>query len=284
MSTQNPGSGFGQMHDALRQSLEGHEELLPLPERNKERFKKILEGKYKFIPKGLNYSSGVKGVNSVSLLAPPEGGRSMQVIVYGEGRDGREIHKTLSLTPEGVKMGWSKELKNIADPEEVMDEILTTLEKMRLDFWVEIEQEILQKGTQEASTSDSEPNERQERTADKSEFERIDFLASQPGALFGFHTKGGVGFNGYRGFVFDGFVILESPFRDNAAYIIDGTPQVPEEGARMTEEQKGAWVKEHMSEVLEKTRGQLRDEGTQRILHQGDWKDRMQQAIAERLR
>ena len=160
--------------------------------------------------------------------------------------------------------------------------MLRIAEMIRIDFWTEIEDNVMKAGTEGPRDGDADP--RKEKGKGKQEdLERIEFLTGQDGAVFGFYTGKGVGFNGYRGFVFDRFVVLDSPEIGNAAYVIEGTPSISTADG-LNDDEKKAWVKEHVtSQTKDKSRQQLRDEGAQQIIHRGDWKTRMQDAIEGRL-
>ncbi len=272
--------------DALNRRFEAAKaaEEREVEKKRKERFDSVLKGKYKFIPKGVNFESEIDGINSISLLAPPEGGASMQAVVFYEGKNGKERHETVSLTPDGKRLGWQKILKGKAEPDDVFNEIMRIAEMIRIDFWTEIDENVMTSGETDPSSGDSVPGEGPEKGKGKQEdLERIEFLTGQGGAVFGFYTGKGVGFNGYRGFVFDGFVVLDSPEIGNAAYVIEGTPNISLEDG-LTDDEKKAWVKEHVtSNTKNKSRQELRDEGAQQIIHRGDWKTRMQDAIDRRL-
>ena len=129
---------------------------------------------------------------------------------------------------------------------------------------------------------------------------REQFLKAQRGARFEFANRK-KGFRGYKGLLFDGFVYLENPFKDNAAFIVDFPERIDFEAIekelamKQSEAGNGAEIsKEDLREEVlgrywkpisdqAQTRKELVALGAQRFIHTPEtWQSNISQAIESR--
>ncbi len=250
----------------------------------KKRFDTVVGKNFYAIPLGCQFKAKTPGIDSFSVLPPASAeARSTAVVVFWNEK-GKEVHETASLTKDG-RVSLPPRLAKKISPDALMSEVLDNLQAVDLDFWVSIDEEILPPGRWlEDRERTEEPRRRpEEPVLDREQVERIRFLREQPGVAFGFLNKREGGFNGYRGFVFcQGFVVLEHPLIGNAAYILDGTPVLPE--GRLDETTKDAFLGKDWMEWLRLSRPEHIALGTTRILHTGvTWKVRLQAELDRRL-
>jgi len=254
-------------------------------------FDETLKGKFDLLPEGLNFRSGLPGVERMTVTTPPRGEKTMayanvvyrppgakapRVFSYSIFGDGRV---SPSLSP-GQRV--PKELAGLRQ-EDVLREVLIDVKKLDLDFWVETDMDV-------APPSDwpvgaGEGAEKREREQVPMDPNRLEFFRKQPGVLFGHVTKKG-GFKDYRVFFFRNFAVIEHPARENAAYFIDFNQPLSEEleKSKMTRGDKMEAVKKYWPDELRITKGEMRQRGYTYVEHRGEWERKMQEELDRRLK
>ncbi len=188
-----------------------------------EKYNALIKERMRELPPGMNFYSQIPGVESITIIKPEKSG-TLNVVVFYQTKEGRQKHETLSIGEKGELFGRiPADIK--ASKEEILDEILNSIDKMGIDFWYAEPQKILNIPDWPALPKEEEGKELKRTIA--SDPRRVEFLRKQPDALFGFY--GQEGFLGYRGFVFRNFIVLEHPKRENAAYFIDFDQPIGEE-------------------------------------------------------
>ncbi|MBU6414621.1 hypothetical protein KGQ34_00005, partial [Patescibacteria group bacterium] len=192
------------------------EELLAQTKRE-QAFKETLAGKFSELPGG-NFVSALPGVESISVTRPvhERANHITADIFYRKPETDKLAHATFTLGEQGRLSGViPKELGNITR-EQIIDEIVDMYRRINLNFWEYLpeEKDIVLSGHEDRGIDGKE------RAPARVDLRRLEFLENQPDVLFGFLQKN-VGFNGYRGFVFPKFFVLEHPVAENAAFFID---------------------------------------------------------------
>jgi len=198
----------------------------------KDSFDKVLDGNFNVFPAG-NYQTNLPGLESISIIRGPENKETgdvgaLNVIIF----DVNHRSVTFSMTADGLLSGklpkdW------MFSREDLYEEILHISGNVCMGFFENIADQLLPPGYWD----DREKKERgggggggwNNEALDP---RRIEFIANQPGALFGFAGINS-GFRGYYGFAFPEIIVLENNKVGNALYIFD----IPEEDRTKFEEQ-----------------------------------------------
>lgn len=255
-------------------------------------FDETLKGKFDRLPSGLNFRSELPGVENITVTTPargekkmayanvvyrPPGSKAPRIFSYSISGDGRIMP---GLSPGQRMPGELADLPK----EDVLREVLDDVKKLDLDFWVETDMDVAPPGEwpadkKEAGGEESRPKEEQLPMDPK----RLEFFRQQPGVLFGHVTQKG-GFKDYRVFFFPTFAVIEHPARENAAYFVDfAEPLDATVGHEMTREEKVTAVQKYWPEELRRTKQEMRQRGDTYVVHQGEWKERMQEEIDRRM-
>lgn len=175
----------------------------------RKRYGKLLGGRWE---------ADLPGIESISIIKP-ESGASLHVLLYSKDFSG---HRDFSLTKNGLygsmpfvlkKMGLTKEMIE-ARAVEILDQVGPA------DIWYDIPEKIF---------SEKDPGSERgpgagERKKILNDPRRIEILIKQEDFLFAFLSE-----NGYQGFVFKNFIVLEHEARENAAFFIDFDEEMSEE-------------------------------------------------------
>ncbi len=265
-----------------------------LKESNRKDAKKLFARGFEILPKGLQFLvEEIDGVKSMSVFPTPNGGKTLVVDIQGEvpRRNGPPmlVHDTYYVDQKGrITPPPERRIPNI-EPEEVLGVALANLSEVDAMHWSETDLALSPEGEQ--TTVPTEKNKQgegdeKEKRGNVIELERVALLAKQPGLLARIVNKM-EGFRGYRLYVFSTFCVMESDMSGNAAYVIDfdeSITQSADEIAAMSAQDRDALIRDLPgAEVITSPRGQKRmASNVLRIVHQGKWQERLQQAIDER--
>lgn len=183
------------------------------------------------------------GIDFISIIKPGKE-NILNIAVFYRNNEGKQKHFSLSMAEEGklsAKLPAELKISN----EQLYDEILDIINKVGMDFWYNEPQEILNVPDWPMPEKEKEGEPKRVIAEDP---RRIEFLRKQPDVLFGFY--GQEGFLGYRGFVFENFIALEHPKRENAAYFIDFREPISKEEAEKIKNSQNC-QKKNTGKILE---------------------------------
>lgn len=234
------------------------------------------------IPKGCKFEPNLEGVVEVTIMPPDEKkAKTVQVILFFHGQNGKEEHETFFLTNEGKINGKiPKELRHLTR-EAITIEILRNLELIQPEFWSEIKTSILPEGDGIPLGPRQEKKEIPKREREQIDPKRLEHIR-QKGARFGGLEK--IGLSGYHVFVFDGFMVLENERIYNAAYVIaipEGTV-IPTANSPK-EDRDAFFALPEIIQLLSQTKQQLiaDKDRTIRVIHSKGWEERLDGIIEE---
>lgn len=266
-------------------------------------FEKSIKDDFDSIPVG-SFKSNLPEINSISFVRPDDGKNKdiLYAAIYSQNKDGKEISHNWAVLRNGhiyPKDKIPSELSKYKQ-EEIALEIVSLLERINPAFIHLTNLDVI---------PDQDEGDSRERTQGPKgppiekpiDLARKEFLYSQRGAKFPF-ANDKKGFRGYQGLLFDDFVYLENPIKDNAAFIIDLPEKVDMEAIekeiaqkKMDEgeiepeiskdELREATLKRYWEPISDKakTRQQLMALGAQRFIHTPEkWQENVRQAIASR--
>ncbi len=185
------------------------------------------------------------------------------------------------------------------DKDELIDDILHTVETVDMSFFENVHGGVLHAG---AEFSEKVPRERLKESMGADPVSsgsiidprRLEFMSRQGKVLFGITDKE-YGFDGYRGFVFPNFVVLESEKVGNAVFFIKlPKPLVIDEKRfnlppekRLTHEERKKILEEYIEQYIGSNKSKLVSMGAERKYHphmsNEEWEVKMQQEIDKRL-
>jgi len=195
-----------------------------------ERFEALLKGKFGQFHGG-NFAANILGlkpiaakVESINIFPSSpdkETGKvkSLNIVVFKPRKEGENIKKqTFSLTDEGRLFRDKKEEDLGIDKKELLDRVLDIAEMVDASFFMDVNENLFPPGER----PETEPLAGKERESSRpvTDPRRIEFMRNQPQVLFGF-VGVNKGFDGYRGFVFPSFFVLENAETQNAAYFFE---------------------------------------------------------------
>lgn len=266
-------------------------------------FEKSIKDDFDSIPVG-SFRSSLPEINSVSFIRPDDGKNKdiLYATIYSQNKDGKGISHNWAVLRNGniyPKDKIPSELSGYKQ-EEIALEIASLLERINPAFIHLTDLDVI---------PDQDEGESREKTSGPKgppiekpiDPERKEFLYSQKGAKFGFANEK-EGFRGYQGLLFDTFVYLENPIKDNAAFIVDLPEKVDMEAIEKgiaqrkidegeaepqisKDELRGATLKRYWEPISNKakTRQELMALGAQRFIHTPEkWQENVRQAIASR--
>lgn len=255
-------------------------------ERIKTQFHRIRRG---------HFESNLKEVDS--FIFTPVGNneeRSVNVTVIYKGKGGSKKRFPLALLEDGGLSGPIP-ADCTESKENLKMEIFRILDTVNLEFWHGTDVDILPESDKKEETEEKgEVNKKEEAGVRP---ERLEFMAKQRGALFGFIGK--EGFDGYQASVFQhptekkAFIILENEKYGNAAFVVD-IKHIPVPPEKLNPSEPPVFSDKEVSEIAHsiwdpiaekaRTRKELQEHfRAKRVLHSGDWEKRMQEEINTRL-
>ena len=265
-------------------------------------FEKSIKDDFDSIPIG-SFKSSLSEIDSISFVRP-DGGNSdiLYAVIFSKDKSGRRISHNWAILRNGniyPKDRIPSELSKYKQ-EEISLEVASLLERINPAFIYLTNLDVI---------PDQDEGESRERTQGPNgppiekpiDPQRKEFLYSQKGAKFGFANEK-KGFRGYQGLLFDSFIYLENPIKDNAAFIVDLPERVDMEAIEKEVAQKKidkgeaepnisknelreATLKRYWEPISEKakTRGDLVALGAQRFIHTPEkWQENVRQAIESR--
>lgn len=266
-------------------------------------FEKSIKDDFDSIPVG-SFKSNLPEINSISFVRPDDGKNKdvLYATIYSQNKDGKKISHNWAVLRNGniyPKDRIPSELGGYKQ-EEIALEIAGLLERINPAFIHLTDLDVI------PDQDEGESRERDlgpkgppiEKPIDP---QRKEFLYSQKGAKFGFANEK-KGFRGYQGLLFDNFIYLENPIKDNAAFIVDLPERVDMEAIEKEvarkkidegeaepniskDELREATLKRYWEPISEKakTRGDLVALGAQRFVHTPEkWQENVRQAIESR--
>ena len=266
-------------------------------------FEKSIKDDFDSIPVG-SFVSNLPEINSISFVRPTDD-KSKDILyatIYSQNKEGKEVSHNWAILRNGniypkdkIPSGLSKYKQ-----EEIALEIASLLERINPSFIHLTNLDVI------PNQDEGEPREIPqgpkgppiEKPIDPA---RKEFLYSQRGAKFPFANDKN-GFRGYQGLLFDNFIYLENPVKDNAAFIVDLPEEVDMEAIEKEIAQKKMDEGETEPEISKdelreatlnrywkpisdkaKTRRELIALGAQRFVHTPEkWQENVRQAIASR--
>lgn len=224
---------------------------------------------------------------------------TLNAVIFSKTESGKNINHTWTINRNGEIKPMQEippELSKKYSREEIALEIASLLERIGPSFihLTNLDVIPLQDEGESREIRQGPKGPSTERPIDP---EREKFLQSQRGAKFEFANRT-IGFKGYKGLVFDRFIYLDNPYRDNAAFIVDLPESVNldaiEGELSLKKKERGesetVSKKEIRDAVLErywqpisdkaKTRKELTALGAQRFVHTPEtWQENVRQVI-----
>jgi hypothetical protein len=253
-----------------------------------KKFDEVLRDQFSLIPDGVQFTSELKGIRSMSLIKSPDEKSAFIYVIY-KNQYGQNLSKTLTLTGDGILIGASKFLSELPEVSrnDLMNEIiLNFIACKKTPDLFEIECDLFSESDKihffdgdEVNEHDSNSSSDHDRSIGVSR-EVTEFINALPGRI-GKATPKGKGMKEYCAVIFDGFVIADSNKSNNALYIFSiNLPATAEELITMVEEDIET-AKELIKIQLTKSKHDMRVLGAQRIFHTGAWKKRLLDAFAD---
>lgn len=262
-------------------------------------FEKSVKEDFDSIPVG-NFKSNLPEINSISFVRP-DGGDVLYAVIYSNDKEGKRISHNWAVLRNGniyPKDRIPSELSRYKQ-DEIALEIVGLLEVINPSFihLTDLDVIPLQDEGDSREVLQGPKGPPIENPIDPA---REQFLQSQRGARFEFANRN-MGFKGYKGLLFDSFIYLENPYKNNAAFIVDLPEKIDLESIekelsmkKSGTDQSGKVSKDELrEEVLRrywepisqkaKTRKELVVLGAQRFIHTPEtWQDNIRQAIESR--
>lgn len=247
------------------------------------------------IPDG-NFLSSDPRVASISITRPAQKSESQifATIFYSENQ--KQYGSTWTILKDGNIIVPSRRNKNFPlSDKDAHRLILGTLEKIKFDFWHTVDFSILDQQDPSEKTEEPETNATETKKAGV-EPARLELLQDHPSSLFGIMSKK-KGFSGYHGVIFPGFIVLESPWKNNAVYFMDFAKSVELPGDKSSPSLKAYFsnpeTRKHVeSDYVEPifnnpaavSRQGLKSLGAKRLWHKPEtWRKNISQEIESRL-
>lgn len=244
------------------------------------RFKAALEGNFKDFPPR-TYETLLPGLRTIGVHASPDG-KELRLILIPEAdrpvtKDYPGYYK-MKLTADGELVGSIPDdlAQGGLTEELIKDELVFIAENLKLGFWIfKSINESQPLGEESAETVGSDEN--RERI-DREELERLAFLNSLNGSVFGVIITSARGFDDYNAvFLQNGTAILDNKKVGNAAYVFKGLPEIT---PTLSRTQKDEYFEKHFRARLEGGKKAARAAGATRITHQAaDWKEAVLNAL-----
>ena len=261
---------------------------------NRIRCAEVFPAGFSSIPKGFQFPlENVPGAMSASVFATPNGGRSLVIDVQGEvskkGRDAVRVNDSYYVDAKGRITGPLERDRRLptVDAQILLREVLSRCAETMISGWRDTDLALNPEG-QNGISREAAREEKGPPVSKIEELARIALLAKQEGILVRI-VNAVEGFEGYRLYVFGTFAVMESGYNGNAAYIIDFDEEIPlspAEMARMSKRELDAYLMAIPgAQAITLSRAAKRgDRRVQRIVHRGNWEERLQAAIDLRRR
>src|SRR3989344_1309139 len=190
-------------------------------------FEKSVKDDFDSIPEG-PFKSSLPEISWIAFARPTDrktGERSIETlnaVIFSKTEAGKNINHTWTVDRSGnIKpvQEVPPELSQKYSREEIALEIAGLLERIGPSFIHLTDLDVIPL-QDEGESREGVPGPQGPPIEKPIDPAREQFLKAQRGARFEFANRK-KGFRGYKGLLFDGFVYLENPFKDNAAFIVD---------------------------------------------------------------
>lgn len=279
-----------------RDAIKERDVLKKKAENRNSKFEKLLKNKFEDLKDG-TWESGIPEIDSIQIYKdkPNEEGKinSLGINVFWQ-KEGETHTANFKLLEDGTLIGRMPIERGLnIDKDELVDDILHTVETVDMDFFEYLDEDILHPD----ETGALLPTKREgggEREEGKTDPRRIKFMENQERALFGFASKKS-GFNGYYGFVFPNFFVLEHKRIGNAAFFVNLEESLDIDQKRFklsserraTKEERMAILKNYIEKYINSSKTQIVSMGAERKYHphmdNEKWEEKMQREIDKRL-
>ncbi|MEK7568957.1 MAG: hypothetical protein AAB497_02490 [Patescibacteria group bacterium] len=271
-------------------------------ENRNSKFERLLKDKFEDLKDG-TWESSIPEIDSVQVYKdkPREEGKveSLGINVFW-GKDGETHTAHFKLLKDGTLVGKMPIERGLnIDKDELFDDVLHTIETVDMSFFENISKKILRS----KPSSDRHPHidgvhtptpEKPDEKRKPKDPRRLEFMGNHGKVLFGI-TEEGYNFNGYYGFVFPNFLVLENEKIGNAAIFIDFENPIDIDPKRfklppkrrMTKEERMKTLKDNIEKYINLDGDQLEKMGAERKPHphmdNEKWEEKMRLRIDTRL-
>lgn len=271
-------------------------------ESRNSKFERLLKGKFEDLKDG-TWESTVPEIDSIQIYKdkPNKEGEieSLGINVFWE-KDGEMHTAHFKLLRDGTMAGRMPIERGLnIDKDELFDDVLHTVETVDMSFFENISKSLLRS----KPSPERHPHvdgvhtpapEKLGEERDSTDPRRLEFMGNHEKVLFGI-TEEGYNFNGYYGFVFPNFLVLENENLGNASIFIDFKNPIDIDPKRfklpptrrMTKEERMGALKDNVEKYINLNRDQLKEVGAVRRTHphmnNEKWKEKMRLRIDTRL-
>lgn len=274
------------------------------PKKQTRRWEKLTKGELarlaslgadnlRFAPVHLDHDAGGKSLDTIRVgLIGTDPAKAKEAYVhlwFNEDKKGESKLEFIIKSDGSVQGRIPTSLNGKITHAGVMREVLEQFESLNPESWYEIDDQIAPPGQGGPIGPSKKPTERQ-RTPDFVDPRRIAFYEQQADAILRINSPENGGFRGYQAVFFPGFAVLDCRLTNNAAYIIDGTPERFELPLGATREEVNELLKklpiyEWLTRSKPELQTELRRKGEKKFQHKGDeWETRLQAEIDKRLK
>ncbi len=247
--------------------------------------------KLRFAPVHLPTTLGGKSLDSVRVglmgMDPATAKEAYVHLWLNEDKKG-ETKLEFTIRADGTIMGRiPTALAGALTHEAVMREVLEQFESLKPESWYYLDEAVLPPGEGSSAGGGEGGGKKKKRPMPtEADPRRVAFYQEQPEAILRLTSKDRGGFRGYLVIFYPGFALLDNVAYENAAYIIDGTPDNLELPIGATEEEVQDAVKRlPVHSWLTRPKIELRRAGAARIQHKGDeWEKTLKEEIEKRLK
>jgi hypothetical protein len=257
------------------------------------RFLEVFPDGFKTLPKGFQFRSRDERGFSISVFASPTK-TTLWIQVEGEeqtSRGRKKVYNKYQVSREGdIKITDAPQIKEL-DEVTVLTEVLDRAQEIALLNWRTTSLDLDPQGeADDVPVPGLTPEERSKNPSDI-DIDRIELLANHPGVLAQFVNER-KGFKGYRLYLLPRGCVLESDAMRNAAYLVRFGTRI-EKSRRDLRTMPDKELDELLraqpgSEFITASKSDKRAEAAKgsgarvrRIVHVGDWKTRIAEAIKE---
>lgn len=288
------------MRDIIKEEKVARDVIKEKIESRNLKFERLLKDKFEDLKDG-TWESGIPEIDSIQIYKdkPDEEGKinSIGINVFWQ-KEGETHTAHFKLLRDGTLAGRMPIERGLnIDKDELFDDVLHTIETVGMSFFENINKNILRS----KPSSDRHPHSDGVPTSEKlgegrnpKDPRRLEFMKNHEKVLFGI-TEEGYNFNGYYGFVFPNFLVLENEKIGNAAIFIDlENPididpkrfKLPPE-RRYTKEERMKTLKDNIEKYINLDGDQLEKMGAKKKYHphmnNEKWEEKMRLRIDTRL-
>lgn len=190
-----------------------------------------------------------------------------------------------TLTKEGQLFGEiPREFPMEVTKRKVLREIIEHVERLKIDRWNMVKLGTFAAPHEEGTARGPGGGDHELPRIDP---ERLEFYAKQPGVRLRILSEKSGAMKGPIIMVYPNFLVYDSQYVDNAAYVIDNVPpeQLQPPKGILTDAEVEAWMLQQPWGQLVQldTKKWLQDLGAKSTIHKGDWQSRLQTKLDERV-